>query len=461
MSDRKLRRGTRKDYVKMAHGDINNNELSELSDNDGSSNGRGGTDQETFAGKDGKEMEFNQVSEAELEEMENRLEALRVEEERLKKDQKFRRLSEETRKIEKSVKSIRKSERKDKKSGVDMKDLREMEDVVEEADRQLEKDLGIKKKTSKRKNKTRKQQSSYDEESSSESSGRESSKDQDRKKEKGSKKKKSSSSRKKKTSKKRYVSDESSSSSSDEDSCSESSSSDSDSDDDSISSSSEKKKKKKSKKKSPKSSKKKSGKAEKLTSSVKYPQKWPHSQLGQQFVNVNKKYEDLSLAEFCAGYAAILRKCKDAKKREHRLAHFEHLMYLTTRYQWRSVLSYHAAVLLEIERGNRKWGESFQDLENTTVAGNFINNYRGGGSNNGLRQRSKPGTNTTNDGEGRVLFCRNFNKGTCSHTQDHNGSFEGETQLLRHICAVCWLGSRKKASHAETSENCPLKGQQS
>merc|ERR1711974_221005 len=153
---------------------------------------------------------------------------------------------------------------------------------------------------------------------------------------------------------------------------------------------------------------KKSGKNEKLTSSVKYPQKWPHSQLGQQFVNKSKKYEDLSVAEFGAGYAAILIKTKDAKKRMHQLKHFEHLMYLTTRYQWRSVLSYHAAVLLEIERGNKKWGESFQDVENNTVAGNFINNSsRGGYSNNGSRQQSKQGTN---EAEGRVLFCRNYNR---------------------------------------------------
>ena len=45
-----------------------------------------------------------------------------------------------------------------------------------------------------------------------------------------------------------------------------------------------------------------SGKDRTPTSYVEYPQDWPHSFLSLQFVSKNKKYEDLSLAEFCAPY---------------------------------------------------------------------------------------------------------------------------------------------------------------
>ena len=50
----------------------------------------------------------------------------------------------------------------------------------------------------------------------------------------------------------------------------------------------------------------KSGKLVHITSRVVQAEKWPHSYLGRQYVGANKQFEDLSLAEFCAGYAAIL-----------------------------------------------------------------------------------------------------------------------------------------------------------
>ena len=51
----------------------------------------------------------------------------------------------------------------------------------------------------------------------------------------------------------------------------------------------------------------KSGKEVKLTSNIRYPQKWPHSFLKLHYVAKEKKYDDLTLAEFCAGYTAILK----------------------------------------------------------------------------------------------------------------------------------------------------------
>ena len=52
----------------------------------------------------------------------------------------------------------------------------------------------------------------------------------------------------------------------------------------------------------------KSGKASKLTSRVVNPQLWPHSHLSLSYVSKEKKYDDLTLAEFAAGYAAILQR---------------------------------------------------------------------------------------------------------------------------------------------------------
>jgi hypothetical protein len=96
---------------------------------------------------------------------------------------------------------------------------------------------------------------------------------------------------------------------------------------------------------------------------------WPHTYLSQSFVSQDKKYEDLSIAEFCAGYMAILKNEEGIGEQDimiHRISHLKDLMYFATQYKWRSVLNFHAACLLEVERGNLKWGRSFQRLESTT-----------------------------------------------------------------------------------------------
>ena len=447
MSGRNLRPGTRKDYEKMANGsDIDSGE---------ETNTEQQLDNLVEFEVNERTEDFVEVSEGELEEMQKRLELLKIQEEKIKRDRRFRRLSAETKKVEKSLSSLDKDDRKNS-TKVNMSNLRDMQEVMEETDRQLGKQLGLKKKSKKvGKIKQRSRASSEEEENSSEGESDDSdSYDENNKKNKGKTgKKKGYAVRRgnKKKSKRNRSSDESSS----DESC------DDESEEDTSCSSSEDEEDKKSSRKKTKhtkkrsSKKKKSGKDEKLTSSVKYPQKWPHAHLGQQFVNKTKKYEDLSLPEFCAGYTSILRKVKDTKKLKSRLEHFENLMYLTTRFQWRSVLSYHAAVLLEIERGNKKWGGDFRDLENTTLAGSYLKKDVNTNNNNASRQqRSQSGRN---DSTGlRVLFCRNFQRGTCTHPDDHNGTFEGKSQLLRHICAECWLRTKKMEKHPETSESCPF-----
>ena len=212
-----------------------------------------------------------------------------------------------------------------------------------------------------------------------------------------------------------------------------------------------------------------------MTSYVKYPQKWPHSHLKFHFVSKDKKFDDLSIPEFCAGYMSILKVCKSAHQ-EARIAHLEELMYEATTKPWKSVLNYHAACLLEIERGNLKWGDNFklQGLQNTTLYGggpSFTTNARGGFqqrnnlfgsamSNSSTFSNTSANRNANanrNPGE-RTWFCSNYQRGNCSFTRDHYGQVRGEQQLLKHICAKCWLTTRRQSTHSEESETCPLFG---
>ena len=220
----------------------------------------------------------------------------------------------------------------------------------------------------------------------------------------------------------------------------------------------ERKKKKKLKKREKKTKKTaglhRSGKSKKLTSFVKYPQMWPHTYLSQNFVSQNKKYEELNIPEFCAGYMAILENEDENGDKDvliHRVAHLKDLMYFATQYKWRSVLNFHAACLLEVERGSMKWGKSFQRLESTTLANNYLLPVRG------PRVGGRPFESSGS--KERVLFCIRYQKGTCSEAKDHQGNFYGESKLLKHICATCYQKSGTQATHPENSEDCPVKDQ--
>ena len=152
------------------------------------------------------------------------------------------------------------------------------------------------------------------------------------------------------------------------------------------------------------------------------------------------------------------------RTREHRTAHLKEIMYLATKYQWRCVLNYHAAVLLEIERGHLRWGDSFQILQNTTLAGGFLHQNRSAGSNMSSRPVGSisggspaPISGPSNGRDEGTSFCRGFQRGTFKQAREHYGWLNGESRLLKHICAKCWLRSRVIANHPETDEKCPHK----
>ena len=93
-----------------------------------------------------------------------------------------------------------------------------------------------------------------------------------------------------------------------------------------------------------------SGKASKLTSRVVNPQLWPHSHLSLSYVSKDKTYDDLTLAEFAAGYAAILQRPNlPPQELCARIVHLCSLMYLATQFTWYLVRDLHAGMLFAIE----------------------------------------------------------------------------------------------------------------
>ncbi len=183
-------------------------------------------------------------------------------------------------------------------------------------------------------------------------------------------------------------------------------------------------------------------------------------------MNKSKEYEELSIPEFCAGFAAILKEV-ESEEVKWRIEHLQDLMYSATQYSWKSVLNFHAACLLEIERGHIKWGDSFDKIESRTLAGAFLqsSNNRGSFGRSGQQLQQQQNYNQqqqyqrfgNNREEGGVYFCRFYQRGpgVCNFNQDHMGRVNEVERFVRHICAKCWLKDRKKEAHPESSNECP------
>ena len=82
-----------------------------------------------------------------------------------------------------------------------------------------------------------------------------------------------------------------------------------------------------------------------------FPQLWPHSFLSRTNARHDIKYDHLTLEELIAGFGQILQSL-DIEEIECsvRRKHLVSLIYFARQYEWRTVLSFHGAVLLEIER---------------------------------------------------------------------------------------------------------------
>ncbi|XP_048577649.1 kinesin-like protein KIN-14H isoform X5 [Nematostella vectensis] len=122
-----------------------------------------------------------------------------------------------------------------------------------------------------------------------------------------------------------------------------------------------------------KAGKLKSGKEDRPTSEVVVKQLWPQRFLSLTRASQEITYERLTMAEFVAGYAQILQLREISSfERAKRHKHLVTLMYHAQLYEWEAVLAFHGAVLLEIERGLLKWGDSFSHLESRTLHGQLL-----------------------------------------------------------------------------------------
>ena len=158
------------------------------------------------------------------------------------------------------------------------------------------------------------------------------------------------------------------------------------------------------------------------------PQEWPH--LHVPFVLTKKKFKDVLLAEFVYGYLDIMQVASD-EQQEVMSSHLMELMRLAAKYEWLSVLSFHAAVLDRIEAGLAFWGDDFTELERFNIT-EFDRLPLP------TKQQNQPTARPP--GFTPKTYCREWNRtGTCSNQSHQVGS--------EHVCAYCKLPDHTIASY--------------
>ncbi len=186
------------------------------------------------------------------------------------------------------------------------------------------------------------------------------------------------------------------------------------------------------------------------TDYITQPQRCPQTFLGMKFSRQPVKFENLDFRLFVAGELAIISQGTGQWSREQRgrMSLLQDIVYSAGHYQWHAILSYYGQVISELESGARMWGDSTAELRAQVLAPFVKSPNREGG-----QSAKKKSTATAPDDS--LLYCIDFNAGTCSYNEAHSREIRGKQCVVQHMCSRCWRNAKVKAGHPQFDASCP------
>lgn len=199
-----------------------------------------------------------------------------------------------------------------------------------------------------------------------------------------------------------------------------------------------------------KKNKKKSGIRAKASDTVRFPQKYPQAYLKYEFINSNISFEKLDLNLFIAGELEIISSPKIKEvERSGRINLLKKIMYLSTSYDFKTLKSYYAACLNEIEIGLKTWKDDFQQIESAILSKHIPRSFKKS------QFKNKEDTENKKASDEKLWFCGLYNRNKCLQKVSHTERKFGKFHYAHHICATCWQKDAKKLEHPECSSACP------
>ncbi|KAK3733122.1 hypothetical protein QZH41_003227 [Actinostola sp. cb2023] len=188
-----------------------------------------------------------------------------------------------------------------------------------------------------------------------------------------------------------------------------------------------------------KAKKLKSGLARKASDIVTNYVLWPHEFLSTIAPSsVELSYLDMNYEQFIAGELEIINAGPINKhEREQRLRHLTDIAKDATVYPWPTVRNYHKTVLQQIERGQLRWTDDFDELHTRFLRKNPVS----------LPSYTTP--NKPRESRNRPRYCGAFQSKKCTQTHDHfvDGTLE------KHVCGPCFRIRNIEERHAAV--DCP------
>ena len=211
---------------------------------------------------------------------------------------------------------------------------------------------------------------------------------------------------------------------------------------------------------------KKSGRFLTLELTSKRKVDWPHLHVYKE--SKGATFDDMSLPEFCFGFASMLKKATKSQKAWLE-DHFKDLMEDATLYKWEVVRNYHGVILTMIETGGLSHPPStdeaakIHDLRRQHIwnrPNGSIPRQRQGHATQGPAPPRMLATTMTPAATQVTNVCQAFQQRTCQHYESHDG--------MEHICAYCHKTTTRALPHPEAvcrrkqfhaSKNGPMEAQ--
>ena len=157
---------------------------------------------------------------------------------------------------------------------------------------------------------------------------------------------------------------------------------------------------------------------------------WPHFNVFKGPSRKAAEYDSLSTAEFVFGYLGnALKPSTSSGDRWAMLRHLRDLMHDATMYPWEGVRNFHGIVLRLMEHDEATWADKALIQE---LRAQYARTPAPTSSHGGHSAQSRP--------------CPEFQRGACSHAEDHESPHGG---WLPHVCGWCLRVRRKYYKHAE------------
>lgn len=192
----------------------------------------------------------------------------------------------------------------------------------------------------------------------------------------------------------------------------------------------------------------KSGVHDTMVSQVRAKQFFPQAALQSEFLGGKSppNYHTLNFHLFVAGeLEVILGGTRSKEECKARLLMLKKTAYRADYVSWNTLRDLHEAILRKIEVGQAAWTSDFE-----TVERQVLERAKMGGQ--ALSNTDKKGVDTKNT----PVYCKEFNKGTCTFSESHRGLFYGNPRKLLHVCSDC-LGKGKQLPHRKGQDECPEK----